>query len=72
MIPRLLVSELIDVKQKTLSLLVGDRVDTCQCSGEINCKVKSVEDSLFKVNRYFEENDEEISRIGGLSMSFSN
>ncbi len=71
MIPWLLISELLCVKNKTLSSLVNERITCYPCSGEINFRVKDVHQSIDKIQRYFSETEAyKIDTVDGLSMEF--
>ncbi len=71
MIPWLLVAELISVSNKPLSKLVSERIEKYPCSGEINFKVKSVNESLKKVREHFANTDGALDQTDGLSLDFS-
>lgn len=53
MIPWLLVAELLCITGKSLSALVGERIATYPCSGEINFRVQNVAASIEKVETFF-------------------
>jgi phosphomannomutase len=70
MVPWLLVSQIISRSGKTLSQLVGERMSMYPASGEINRRVKSVEDVLDAVGRRYQPAALGIDRTDGLSMEF--
>ena len=72
MIPWLLIIELISVKGKTLSGLVGESIDAYPCSGEINTTVKNAEATLSKLREYYSEFNPTVDLTDGLSMDFGN
>ena len=71
MVPWLLVSQIISRSGKTLSQLVGERMSMYPASGEINRRVKSVEDVLDAVGRRYQPAALGIDRTDGLSMEFA-
>ena len=70
MIPWLLIAELMSVKEKKLSELVGERIDAYPCSGEINTTVKNGEATLTKIKEYFSELNPVIDLTDGVSLDF--
>jgi phosphomannomutase/phosphomannomutase/phosphoglucomutase len=70
MIPWLLIIELLSQKNKSLSALVQNRINTYPCSGEINYRVTSTEDSIEKIRAYFKEQEPLVDEIDGLSLEF--
>ncbi|MCL2894647.1 phosphomannomutase CpsG [Brenneria tiliae] len=70
MIPWLLVTELLCVKNTTLGNLVNDRINAFPSSGEINIKLDNPEESIEKVKIFFQNDAKEIDYIDGISMSF--
>ncbi len=71
MIPWLLVTELISRKQKSLSALVGDRMQAYPCSGEINYRVADVPAVLARIEATYADQAELIERVDGISMAFA-
>ncbi|MEM8766184.1 MAG: phosphomannomutase [Pseudomonadota bacterium] len=70
MIPWLLVSQLICASGMSLAELVADRQARFPCSGEINSVVEDPAALIAAVERRYEEQADQISRIDGLSMTF--
>jgi phosphomannomutase len=70
MIPWLLIAELMSVKEKKLSKLVGERIDAYPCSGEINTTVKNGEATITKIKEYFSELNPVIDLTDGVSLDF--
>jgi len=71
MIPWLLVTELLSVSGKSLSELVNERMDKYPCSGEINYKVKNVEDTLDRIVAFYRLENPNIDKTDGISMEFT-
>lgn len=71
MIPWLLVAELLSTKQKTLSTLVGERIATYPCSGEINYKVSDSQAVIQKIQSHFSEFNPIIDQTDGISLDFN-
>ena len=73
MIPWLLVTQLMSVKNHPISSLVGERIAKFPCSGEINFRVTDINASINKIKTYFVSlNPLLIDEIDGLSMEFAN
>ena len=74
MIPWLLISELISIKECNLSALTGEYEKLFPCSGEINFRVKDPHSCVLLTKEYFEHLDSVVSMesIDGLSVSFDN
>lgn len=72
MIPWLLVVELVSFTGSPLSQLVGDRMKTYPCSGEINYQVQDAQASIASVRNHYESSDVagQIDTTDGLSMEF--
>ena len=70
MIPWLMIVELISVKNKRLSELVGERIDAYPCSGEINRTVKNGEATLTNIRKYFSNQNPIVDTTDGLSLEF--
>ncbi len=70
MIPWLLVTELMSVTDKSLSLLVGERVKQFPCSGEINRTVTDPAAKLAEVQAAYEEGASAVDNIDGVSIAF--
>ena len=71
MIPWLLVAELISTKQKTLSTLVGERIQEYPCSGEINYKVDDAQASIASIKLHYAGLNPNIDNTDGISLEFS-
>lgn len=71
MIPWLLVSELLSVSGKPLSLLVGERMHAYPCSGEINFHVADTQASIGKVMERYSDSAISIDRTDGISLEFT-
>jgi phosphomannomutase len=72
MIPWLLIVELLSKKGKPLSKLVVDREEMYPCSGEINFKVDSVNESIERIKLFYQSSDCDVDSTDGLSMAFQN
>jgi len=70
MIPWLLVAELLSVKQKSLSTLVGEQISAYPCSGEINYTVKDCQAVIKHIQAYFSEFSPVIDCTDGISLEF--
>ena len=70
MIPWLLVTELLSIKGKKLSELLGDRIKAYPCSGEINTTVKNGTATLIKIKEYFSKLNPTIDHTDGISLDF--
>lgn len=70
MLPWLLVSELLCDSGNKLSDLVKEMISSYPCSGEINYKVISVEESLRKIEKYFLIQEAKIDYVDGISVEF--
>jgi phosphomannomutase len=71
MIPWLLVAELVSVKGKPLSKLVGDRIAAFPCSGEINYSVEDPQACIEAVKAYFASLNPKTDDTDGISLEFS-
>jgi phosphomannomutase/phosphoglucomutase len=71
MLPWLLISELLCEPGAKLSELVKQSIQSYPCSGEINYQVKSIEESLEKVEKHFSELGANINYSDGISIEFS-
>lgn len=71
MIPWLLVSELLCVKQQPLSKLVADRIVAFPSSGEINAKLQDPKAAIKRVQQTFEHDALVVDYTDGLSMEFN-
>lgn len=77
MIPWLLISELVSVKQETLSVLVQEAQNAYPCSGEINFKVRDVGESMNKIEKHFVRSSGDCEKpiviewVDGMSMEFN-
>jgi phosphomannomutase len=70
MIPWLLVAELICVKSVNLSTLVKERISKFPSPGEINRKVKNVQDTLDTVEQLFSKQAISVDKTDGISLEF--
>jgi len=71
MIPWLLVTELLSRSGKKLSQLVGERIKTYPCSGEINYRVTDAKICIRKVQDHFTPLCIKREETDGLSMEFT-
>lgn len=69
MIPWLMVTELLSIKNKPLQSAVQERITAFPCSGEINFKVASIEKIIEKI--LAEYNQGEIDYTDGISIAFA-
>jgi phosphomannomutase len=69
MIPWLLVTELICRSGKTLSQLVGERVEAYPCSGEINRKVADSAAVLAQLGKLYADGEQD--HLDGLSVAYA-
>ncbi len=72
MIPWLLVAELLCVRDKTLSELVGARISAFPSSGEINLSVHDAQDVIEDIRAVYAASALLIDETDGLSVAFSN
>ena len=72
MIPWLLVAELLCVRDKTLSELVGARISAFPSSGEINLSVHDAQDVIDDIRAVYAADALLIDETDGLSVAFSN
>ncbi len=70
MIPWLLVAELMCRTGKTLSELVGERVDLFPCSGEINRKVEDSAAVLAELKKTYADGEQD--ELDGISVAYDN
>ncbi|ELP0878547.1 TPA: phosphomannomutase CpsG [Klebsiella pneumoniae] len=71
MIPWLLVAELLCVKNKTLSELVGDRMAAYPASGEINSSLADPAKAIARVLNKYEESALNVDYTDGISLEFA-
>ncbi|WP_371334954.1 phosphomannomutase CpsG [Klebsiella quasipneumoniae] len=71
MIPWLLVAELLCVKNKTLSQLVGDRMAAYPASGEINSSLADPAKAISRVLNKYEESALNVDYTDGISLEFA-
>lgn len=71
MIPWLLVAELLCVKNKTLSQLVGDRMDAYPASGEINSSLPDPAKAIARVLNQYQESALNVDYTDGISLEFA-
>ncbi|WP_392558324.1 phosphomannomutase CpsG [Orbus mooreae] len=72
MIPWLLVTELLSVKNQSLSELVEERIKAFPVSGEINRVVENSKHAIEKIKDYFISEVKDIDMTDGLGMDFDN
>ncbi len=70
MIPWLLVSELVSVKNKSLSTLVSECIAEFPCSGEINRKISDPKVAIAKAEAFYAKNALSVEHVDGLSVAF--
>lgn len=70
MIPWLLVTELLSRSGKRLSQLVGERIQTYPCSGEINYRVSDVKQSIERILQHYLPQSPIVDRTDGVSVEF--
>ncbi|NIG62578.1 MAG: phosphomannomutase CpsG [Serratia symbiotica] len=70
MIPWLLVSALLSAKEKTLSQLVGDRIQAYPASGEINRKLTDASQKIQDIRGFYEPDALRIDLTDGISIEF--
>lgn len=71
MIPWLLVAELLCVKNKTLSQLVGDRMAAYPASGEINSSLPDPAKAIARVLNQYQESALNVDYTDGISLEFA-
>jgi len=71
MIPWLLVSELLSVKNLKLSDAVKERIEAYPSSGEINSKLENPHEAIARVRAAFEPSALKIDEIDGISLEFN-
>ncbi|MEB7943428.1 phosphomannomutase CpsG [Raoultella ornithinolytica] len=71
MIPWLLVIELLCIKNKSLSQLVGERMSLYPASGEINSSLLNPEKSIARVLAQYEPHAINVDHTDGISIEFS-
>ena len=72
MIPWLLITEIMSVRNASLGELVGERMALFPASGEINRKVADAPALLIKVQAVYADKAIDIDHTDGLSMEFAN
>lgn len=72
MIPWLLVANMISMRGKTLSELVGERTQAYPCSGEINNKIENPKAVLEKIQQHYQADAQSMDFTDGLSVNFEN
>lgn len=70
MIPWLLVSELISIKDKGLSTLVSECIAEFPCSGEINRKIDEPDIALNKAEEHYGPEALSVEHVDGLSVAY--
>ncbi|MBP2847227.1 phosphomannomutase CpsG [Dickeya oryzae] len=68
MIPWLLVTELLSIKNITLSHALDERIRLFPCSGEINYRVENPKDILLKIKAAYQDRADDINYIDGISI----
>ncbi|MEQ4512938.1 MAG: phosphomannomutase CpsG [Dickeya sp.] len=71
MIPWLLVMELLSSRDTSLSKLVGERIKSYPCSGEINYKVKNAKVIIENIEDFFKNEAVFIDHTDGLSIDMA-
>ncbi|MGF1737283.1 phosphomannomutase CpsG [Photobacterium satsumensis] len=72
MIPWLLVSELLSVKEMKLSDTVKERIEAYPSSGEINSKIENPAEAIQRVRERFEQDAIAVDETDGISLEFEN
>ncbi|MGX3065842.1 phosphomannomutase CpsG [Ursidibacter arcticus] len=72
MIPWLLTLELLCTTGKTLSELVGERLDKYPSPGEINSKLADAKVAIERVLNAYKENAKSVETLDGISVEFEN
>ncbi|AJJ21362.1 phosphomannomutase/phosphoglucomutase [Yersinia intermedia] len=72
MIPWLLVIELLSTEFKSLSQLIGTRINQFPCSGEINYKLENSADIIRKIKNHYINENINLNEIDGVSMEMLN
>lgn len=70
MIPWLLVTELMCLRQKSLSNLIAERKAAYPISGEINRRLGSPQKAIERVKQHYAEQAEQLITVDGLGMDF--
>ena len=70
MLPWILITELLSIKGKKLSELLGERIKAFPCSGEINTTVKDGAATLIRIKEYFSKLNPSIDYTDGVSLDF--
>ena len=71
MIPWLLISELLSIRELSLSDMVKARIYAYPSSGEINSTLQNPKQAIDKVRRFYEKEAKNIDSTDGISMEFS-
>lgn len=71
MIPWLLISELLSIRDLPLSAMVKARICAYPSSGEINSTLLNPKEAIEKVHQFYEREAEKIDFTDGISMEFS-
>lgn len=69
-IPWLLVTELMSVRDQSLSSMVADRVAKFPCSGERNNTVNNPKGIIDSIEKHYTSSAKEVKKVDGLSMEF--
>ncbi|HBT4743903.1 phosphomannomutase CpsG [Klebsiella pneumoniae] len=72
MIPWLLVAELLCIKSQSLSLLVGERMNSYPASGEINSALKDPKGAINRVLEKYAEDAISVDYTDGISIEYTN
>ncbi len=72
MIPWLLVSELISLKNQSLSSMVAHRIEKFPSSGELNFELSDPQAAISRVRSQFEKNALNIDETDGISIEYEN
>lgn len=70
MIPWLLVTELLSRSGKSLSQLVGERIEAYPCSGEINFRVSDAQQTIERILNHYLPQKPVVDRTDGVSVEF--
>ena len=71
MIPWLLVAELLSRSGQPLSAMVGERIATYPCSGEINYQVDDAQAAVERVREHYADQQPQVDTTDGMSLEFA-
>jgi phosphomannomutase/phosphomannomutase/phosphoglucomutase len=72
MIPWLLAAEIMSLKNKKLSQLIEERMKLFPVSGEINRKVRDIQEAIEKIKLNYQEQSNNVDYTDGISMDMGN